>query len=241
MGDFAGKTVIVTGGGKEKSVGYGVARAFAGEGANLVLIGANKRKLSAARELEREFDVQVSTHFMAEPSEREVDAAVSSIVSRFDRIDVLVCCLQAHKGGKLLAQTSGEEFDFTLDRLLGTCFRWMRASYPQLRKTRGMVLNFVSGVALEGRAGMSALAAASAGIQALSRSAADEWERDGIGVEAVHALAQTTQLERWAKQFPEDFEAIAAQVFPDGLADVEHDVGAKCVKLARSHMFPKGV
>ena len=37
MGIFTGKTAIITGGGKAKSIGYGIATAYAKEGANLVL------------------------------------------------------------------------------------------------------------------------------------------------------------------------------------------------------------
>ena len=53
MGYFEGKTVIVTGGGRAVlsdgrcgSIGYGIATAFAKEGANLVLTGRNMKKLT---------------------------------------------------------------------------------------------------------------------------------------------------------------------------------------------------
>ena len=39
MGIFDGKVAIITGGGKAKSIGYGIAVAYAKEGANLVLTG----------------------------------------------------------------------------------------------------------------------------------------------------------------------------------------------------------
>lgn len=45
MGIFTGKTAIITGGGKAKSIGYGIATAYAKEGANLVLTGRNEQKL----------------------------------------------------------------------------------------------------------------------------------------------------------------------------------------------------
>ena len=61
MGHLQGKTVIVTGGGRAVlkdgscgSIGYGIATAFAKEGANLVLTGRNMEKLNDAKEeLER--------------------------------------------------------------------------------------------------------------------------------------------------------------------------------------------
>ena len=45
MGIFDGKVAIITGGGKAKSIGYGIAVAYAKEGANLVLTGRNEQKL----------------------------------------------------------------------------------------------------------------------------------------------------------------------------------------------------
>ena len=62
MSNLKGKTVIVTGGGRALladgrcgSIGYGIATAFAKEGANLVLTGRNMQKLlDAKEELERD-------------------------------------------------------------------------------------------------------------------------------------------------------------------------------------------
>ena len=67
MGYFTGKTVIITGGGRATlsdgscgSIGYGIATAFAKEGANLVLTGRNMKKLTDAKEeLERLYGVKV--------------------------------------------------------------------------------------------------------------------------------------------------------------------------------------
>lgn len=51
MGIFTGKTAIITGGGKAKSIGYGIATAYAKEGANLVLTGRNEQNLSTQRKI----------------------------------------------------------------------------------------------------------------------------------------------------------------------------------------------
>ena len=61
MGFLQGKTAIITGGGRAVlesvacgSIGYGIATAYAKEGANLVLTGRNMQKLlDAKEELER--------------------------------------------------------------------------------------------------------------------------------------------------------------------------------------------
>ena len=57
MGFLTGKTAIITGGGRAVlsdgscgSIGYGIATAYAKEGANLVLTGSNVKKLEDAKE-----------------------------------------------------------------------------------------------------------------------------------------------------------------------------------------------
>ena len=68
MGMFEGKTVIITGAGRAVladgvscgSIGYGIATAFAKEGANLVITGRNVKKLEDAKaELEEKYGVKV--------------------------------------------------------------------------------------------------------------------------------------------------------------------------------------
>ena len=57
MGFLTGKTAIITGAGRAVlsdgrcgSIGYGIATAYAKEGANLVITGRNVAKLEAAKE-----------------------------------------------------------------------------------------------------------------------------------------------------------------------------------------------
>ena len=67
MGFLTGKTAIITGAGRAVlkdgscgSIGYGIATAYAKEGANLVITGRNVRKLEAAKqELESLYGIKV--------------------------------------------------------------------------------------------------------------------------------------------------------------------------------------
>ena len=67
MGFLEGKTAIITGGGRAVlkdgscgSIGYGIATAYAKEGANLVITGRNVQKLEDAKEeLDRLYGIKV--------------------------------------------------------------------------------------------------------------------------------------------------------------------------------------
>ena len=230
MGSFDNKTVIVTGGGKEKSIGYAVACAFAQEGANIVLVGANKRKLREARELEAQYGVQVFAVHLVELSAQSIKQAVSSAAERFDGVDVLVNCLQLVKPD-LLAESKPQDFEQVLEHGLIAPYLWMRQCYPHLQKSRGCVINFLSAVAASGQPALGALAAASEGLRALSRVASAEWESQGVRVKTMSALAKTAQLQHWARLFSADYDTMLERA-DVSIADVD-EVGRACVELAR--------
>ena len=116
MGIFTGKTAIITGGGKAKSIGYGVAVAYAKEGANLVLTGRNEQKLlDAKEELERLYGIQVlpiqADVNPDDESEERVQYVVNKAIETFGRIDVLINNAQASASGIPLAIQTKEHFD----------------------------------------------------------------------------------------------------------------------------------
>lgn len=233
MGELEGKSVIVTGGGKDESIGYGVARACAREGASVALVGASTSKLNQARKLEDLYGARIMRLHMPQVQIDAVQSAVSQVNRELGRIDVLVNCLQSARC-ELLAQSREQDFDETLHQNLVAPYLWMRACYPALKATRGVVINFVSGAAVGGLPALGALAAASGGLQAMSRVAAGEWQDVGICVETIEAQAKTAELERWSREFPEEFEEAREAHFAQGLSSVD-DIGRACVRLcARS-------
>ena len=247
MGNFENKTVIITGGGRAKplsdgssgSIGYGIATAFAKEGANLVLTGRNEQKLlDAKEELERLYGVQVLTVRADVSASQDNEAVVQNVVDKtmekFGRIDVLINNAQASASGVTLSDHTTEQFDLALYSGLYSTFYYMKLCYPYLKETRGSVINFASGAGLFGNYGQCAYAAAKEGIRGLSRAAATEWAPDGINVNIVCPLAWTSQLEAWKASHPEAFAA-NVKVPPMGhFGHAELEIGRACVQLASS-------
>lgn len=231
MGKLDKKTAIITGGGK--GIGYGLARAFAREGANLVLTGRTLSRLEAAKEkLEAEFGVKVLPMVADGADEAAIANVVSEAVKTFGHIDVLVNNAQVSKSGVMLKDHTKEDFDLAIYSGLYATFFYMRACYPYLKESKGSVINFASGAGLFGKLGQSSYAAAKEGIRGLSRVAAAEWGPDGIRVNVVCPLAMTESLEQWHDAYPELF-AKTIQGIPLGrFADPEKDIGRVCVFLA---------
>ena len=179
MANLKGKTVLVTGGGRAVlengkcgSIGYGIATAFAKEGANLVLTGRNMQKLlDAKEELERLYGVKVlpvqADVAAGQNNEEIVENVVKQAVEAFGDIHVLVNNAQASASGVTLKDHTTEQFDLAMYSGLYATFYYMKACYPSLAKTQGSVINFASGAGLFGNFGQSAYAAAKEGIRGL--------------------------------------------------------------------------
>lgn len=245
MGFLKGKTAIITGGGRAEpledgsagSIGYGIAIAYAKEGANLVLTGRNVEKLNDAKEeLERLYGVKVLV-IAADINENEdgeavANSVVEKTIAEFGRIDVLINNAQASASGVKLADHTIDQFNLAMYSGLYATFFYMKSCYPYLKETKGAVINFASGAGLFGNYGQCAYAAAKEGIRGLSRVAATEWGPDGINVNVVCPLAWTTQLEKWKKYNPEAFAANVKMPPMGHFGQSELEIGRVCVQLA---------
>ncbi len=244
MGFLSGKTVIITGGGravlangKAGSIGYGIATAYAKEGANIVITGRNVKKLEEAKEeLERLYGVKVLP-VQADISAGADNAAIAAdvvakTVEAFGGVDVLINNAQASASGVTLAEQTVEQFDLAIYSGLYATFHYMQACYPYLKESKGTVINFASGAGLFGNYGQCSYAAAKEGIRGMTRVAASEWSRDGINVNIICPLAWTAQLENFKNAYPEAFDKNVHTPPMGYFGDPETDIGRACVSLA---------
>ena len=244
MGHLKGKVAIITGAGRAVlsdgrcgSIGYGIATAYAKEGANLVITGRNIQKLEAAKEeLESLYGIEVLIiqADVNENSDNEsvVNDVVRQTVEKFGRIDVLINNAQASASGVTLALHTTEQFNLAMYSGVYAAFYYMKACYPYLKETKGSVVNFASGAGLFGNFGQCAYAAAKEGIRGLSRVAATEWAKDGINVNVICPLAWTAQLEQFQKAYPDAFEKNVHTPPVGHFGDAELEIGRVCVQLA---------
>ena len=244
MGFLTGKTVIITGGGRAVlsdgsagSIGYGIATAYAKEGANIVITGRNVQKLDDAKEeLERLYGVQVLPIQADVNDGADNEATVANVIAQtietFGHIDVLINNAQASASGVPLADHTTDQFNLALYSGLYAAFYYMKACYPYLKETKGSVINFASGAGLFGNYGQCAYAAAKEGIRGLTRVAATEWAADGINVNIVCPLAWTSQLENFEKAYPEAFKANVKTPPMGHFGNSEYEIGRVCVQLA---------
>ena len=244
MGHLTCKTAIITGAGRAVlkdgscgSIGYGIATAYAKEGANLVITGRNVKKLEDAKEeLERLYGIKVLTVQADVSDGSDNEAVVKNVIDKtietFGRIDVLINNAQASASGVTLAEHTTEQFNLAMYSGLYATFYYMKACYPYLKETKGSVINFASGAGLFGNFGQCSYAAAKEGIRGLTRVAATEWGKDGINVNIVCPLAWTAQLEQFQDAYPDAFKANVHMPPMGHYGNSELEIGRVCVQLA---------
>ncbi|TAJ07150.1 MAG: SDR family oxidoreductase [Nitrospirae bacterium] len=116
---------------------------------------------------------------------KPVRAMVDAFLSRWGRLDVLICNA-GQAGNGLVLKTSVEQWTDTIETNLTGTFHCLQAAGPvMVRQQGGSVLVVASFSALQGTTGQAAYAAAKAGLLGLVKSAAREWGADNVRVNAV--------------------------------------------------------
>lgn len=191
------KIVIVTGG--AKGIGLGICKVLASEGAVPVIVGrVDADNQIAIKEIEAEGGKALSV--VAElTNPNDCKNAVDQIITMCGRIDGLVNNAGVNDGVGL---ESGdyEKFVASVHRNLIHYYLMAQHALPELKKTKGAIVNIGSKTADTGQGNTSAYAASNGGRNALTREWAVELLKYGIRVNAVIVAECYTPLyDKWIK------------------------------------------
>ena len=195
MQRFDKRTIVLTGVGREGQVGEIVARAFAEEGATLVLIDRDEREISARASALRRQGFSAFGESCDLTDEAQVGALAGDISRRHGgRIDGLINMAGGFAMSGRVEDSEPAAWRRQLDINLTTAYLATRAFLPLLRAGRGAAVYFASGAALPGgsAARMSAYVAAKSGVLALMRAVAEEERDSGVRANAVAPTAIRT-------------------------------------------------
>ncbi|CAL1521255.1 SDR family oxidoreductase [Chitinophaga sp. MM2321] len=193
------KVIIVTGG--ARGIGEGISKTLAGEGAIPVIVGRdeedNVRTVSDILQSGgKAFKITIELN---NPEHSKI--AVKKVIEEFKRIDGLVNNAGINDGVGLESGGYGEFMESMHNNII---HYYMMAHYalPELKKSKGSILNISSMTAEAGQGGTSAYAAANGARNALTREWAVELLKYGIRVNAVVvANCYTPLYESWIKTF----------------------------------------
>ncbi|MGW1780519.1 SDR family NAD(P)-dependent oxidoreductase [Streptomyces sp. NPDC002143] len=233
MTRLSGKTALVTGGGQ--GVGRGIALALAAQGAAVAITGRTERTLKdTAAEIAARGGRALTV--LGDVGERDdVDRMVAETVREFGGLDVLVNNAQSSVQRRL-EQTSYADVELAYRSGPLAVFHAMQAALPQLRASRGSVVNLGSSAAVQGEATFAAYAMAKEAIRGLTRVAAREWGAYGIRVNVVCPAALSPAAEDFFAAHPEKAESVLGAIPLGRMGDPETDIGRAVAALVSDDM-----
>lgn len=182
MQRLEGKSILVTGG--SRGIGAGIARVLAGQGAQVALTYSSSpdgaEKVLRTLPGEGHFAVKLDVS-----QEESVQGAFSEVMERFGKLDGLVNNAGITKD-QLLLRMKAEDFDAVISTNLRGAFLCTKSAIkPMLKNKKGSVVNITSVVGQSGNPGQGNYCASKAGLEAFSKSIAQEYATKGIRVNCV--------------------------------------------------------
>lgn len=222
-----GKVAIVTG--AASGIGLAIARRFHGAGASVVVADISGAEHAVAQSLgERAVAVHADITIAA-----DVQSMVQAAVDRFGGLDIL--CNNAGIDGAFHALADYGEEDY--ERIMAVnargVFLGMKYAIPLLqRRGGGSIVNIASTAGITVSPGLGVYGASKAAVIQLSRSAAVEYAKDRIRVNAIcPAMIETPFTAELMKANPDAAAQVLAHT-PLGRVGQPHEVADVALFLA---------
>ncbi|HBB66522.1 MAG: 3-oxoacyl-[acyl-carrier-protein] reductase [Elusimicrobia bacterium GWA2_56_46] len=228
MKRFENKVALVTG--AQRGIGYDIARAFAAEGADVVMTDVSAEGVkAAAAAIAGETGARTLALAADVTDYKDCERSLEETFKAFGKLDVLVNNAGVARDN-LVLRMKEEDFQAVLDvNLKGAFLMAKAASRSMLRLRSGRIINIASVVGQSGNAGQANYAASKAGLIGLTKSLAREFASRQVLVNAVAPGYIRTAM---TDGFPEEAKARLLEMVPLGRLGSGDDVAKAVLFLA---------
>eukprot|EP01118_Nematostelium_gracile_P020231 TRINITY_DN975_c0_g1_i1.p1 TRINITY_DN975_c0_g1~~TRINITY_DN975_c0_g1_i1.p1 ORF type:complete len:306 (-),score=94.50 TRINITY_DN975_c0_g1_i1:32-868(-) len=177
-----GKVALVTGG--ATGINYGVAELLGRHGAKLAIMGRRKEVVEKAVSEFASMKIEAIGVPGDVRSYETCEKAVEAVIAKYGRLDILI----NGAAGNFLVNAenlSSNGFKTVIEIDLQGTFNMSRASFKELKKTKGNIINISATLHYHTTPWQAHASAAKAGVDSLTQSLAHEWGDFGIRVNAV--------------------------------------------------------
>lgn len=234
MGILEGKVAVISGGGQ--GLGFGIAHAFAKEGAKVAIIEINPETAKAFEKEMAEHGYEAMS-FVGDVTNKEcVTKFVDTVAAKWGTVDCDINC-----AGICITKNVMDTTEELFDKHIAVCVKgslfMMQACYPYFHKQgHGKVVNWGSIAGNFGYEEHTSYAAAKAALQGITRVAALEWARENIQVNCVNPAGASPMWYNWEKTQPKEMvEAFLNQIPAHRMGDPELDIGGAVVALCSDY------
>jgi NAD(P)-dependent dehydrogenase (short-subunit alcohol dehydrogenase family) len=193
------KVIFLTGG--STGIGWDCAKAYAAEGAKVVLVARGREAVEkAAADLGPDHLGMVCDVSRGD----EVKAAIEKTLARYGKLDAVHNNAGIGSPSKPLHETTEEEWDMLFNINLKSVLHTTRFALAALEAAKGGILNTSSLVGVIGQEIHAAYTATKGAMNTLTKSMALDYAKRGIRVNAVcPAGTWTPMLRRWCTEQPD--------------------------------------
>ena len=188
------KVALITG--AVGGIGKSIVEVFALAGAKIFLTDLREDPLREfsdtlnAKHIENAFKAIDLTVFGA------AEALVAEVVSKMDKVDVLVNCAGINRPENALEVSEKNWIDIFDINLKGMFFLCQAVGREMIKKGGGRIVNISSQASLVAVKGVGVYCASKGGVNQITRSLALEWAEHGINVNAVAPTFVVTDISR---------------------------------------------
>jgi len=229
MFSLEGKRALVTG--SSRGIGYGIAEALAGAGAEIIINSRNPEALGAAAARLAEGGTVVRALAFDVASEDSVEDAIAHAENEIGPIDILVNNAgMQHR--QPLEEWTLDKFQQVMNTNVTSAFLVSRAVVRgMIARKSGKIINICSVLSNFARQSVAPYSASKAAIANLTRGMAVDWAKYGLNVNGIAPGYIATELNEALLQ-NQDFNAWVEKRTPMGRWGDPAELGGAAVFLA---------